>query len=40
MTDRGAMRLPKRGGVWMADLGFAAKIRPVLVVSVPFDDGD
>jgi mRNA interferase MazF len=34
------MGLPKRGEVWMADLGFAAKVRPVLVVSVPFDDMD
>jgi mRNA interferase MazF len=34
------MSLPKRGEDWMADLGFAAKIRPVLVVSVPFDDAD
>jgi mRNA interferase MazF len=32
--------LPKRGEVWLADLGFAAKTRPVLVVSVPFDDSD
>ena len=34
------MSLPKRGEVWLADLGFAAKVRPVLVVSVPFDDSD
>ncbi len=34
------MSLPKRGEVWLADLGYAAKIRPVLVVSVPFDDPD
>jgi mRNA interferase MazF len=27
---------PERGEVWLADLGFAAKTRPVLVVSVPF----
>jgi mRNA interferase MazF len=31
---------PERGEVWLADLGFAAKVRPVLVVSVPFADGD
>jgi mRNA interferase MazF len=31
---------PKRGEVWLADLGFAAKIRPVLVVSVPYGDSD
>ena len=34
------MGLPERGEVWLADLGFAAKVRPVLVVSVPFADGD
>lgn len=34
------MSLPKRGEVWLADLGFAAKVRPVLVMSVPFADSD
>lgn len=34
------MSVPERGEVWLADLGFAAKVRPVLVVSVPFADGD
>ncbi len=34
------MSLPKRGEVWLADLGFAAKVRPVLVVSVPYADSD
>ena len=34
------MSLPERGEVWLADLGFAAKVRPVLVVSVPFADRD
>jgi mRNA interferase MazF len=34
------MELPKRGEVWLADLGFAAKVRPVLVASVPYADGD
>ncbi len=28
------MNLPERGEVWLADLGLAAKVRPVLVVSV------
>jgi mRNA interferase MazF len=32
--------LPKRGEVWLADLGMAAKVRPVLVVSVPYGDRD
>ena len=34
------MANPKRGEVWLADLGLAAKVRPVLVVSVPFADHD
>lgn len=34
------MNTPERGEVWLADLGFAAKIRPVLVVSVPFGARD
>lgn len=34
------MGLPERGEVWLADLGLAAKVRPVLVVSVPFADRD
>ena len=34
------MGLPERGDVWLADLGFAAKVRPVLVVSVPYADRD
>ncbi len=29
---------PKPGEVWFADLGIAAKNRPVLVLSVPGDD--
>jgi mRNA interferase MazF len=31
---------PERGEVWLADLGLAAKVRPVLVVSVPFSERD
>jgi len=34
------MNLPLRGEVWLCDLGLAAKVRPVLVLSVPFDDED
>ncbi len=34
------MEQPERGEVWLADLGFAAKVRPVLVVSVPYGDRD
>ena len=31
---------PERGEVWLADLGLAAKVRPVLVVSVFYGDKD
>ena len=32
--------MPKRGEIWLADLGIAAKTRPVLVLSVPFSNFD
>lgn len=28
---------PKRGEVWLVDMGFAAKVRPALVISVPIE---
>ena len=31
---------PARGEVWLFDLGMAAKTRPVLVVSVAYEDAD
>ena len=34
------MRLPRRGEVWLVDLGLAAKIRPCLVLGVPTADED
>ncbi len=34
------MSIPKRGEVWLADLGFAAKTRPVLVISISYLDSD
>ena len=34
------MTLPKRGDVWLVDLGLAAKVRPALVVSVPAAESD
>lgn len=34
------MSNPKRGEVWMVDLGLAAKVRPCLVLSVPALDQD
>lgn len=34
------MRAPPRGEVWLVDLGLAAKVRPCLVLSVPYQDTD
>jgi mRNA interferase MazF len=34
------MAQPERAEIWLADLGLAAKVRPVLVVSVPYSDTD
>jgi mRNA interferase MazF len=34
------MASPVRGEVWLIDLGLVAKIRPCLILSVPFDDRD
>ena len=34
------MTTPRRGEVWLVDLGMAAKVRPAVVISVPADDTD
>jgi mRNA interferase MazF len=34
------MASPKRGEVWLVDLGMAAKVRPAVVVSVPAEEVD
>lgn len=34
------MPSPRRGEVWLVDLGMTAKVRPALVVSVPAEDQD
>jgi hypothetical protein len=34
------MSAPRRGEVWLVDLGMAAKVRPALVISVPAADTD
>lgn len=34
------MPSPRRGEVWLVDLGMAAKVRPALVISVPAGDAD
>ncbi|HEY1717393.1 MAG TPA: type II toxin-antitoxin system PemK/MazF family toxin [Verrucomicrobiae bacterium] len=34
------MKLPRRGEIWLCDLGMVAKVRPVLILNVPFGDHD
>jgi mRNA interferase MazF len=34
------MDIPKRGEVWLVDLGYIAKVRPCLVISIPTSDED
>lgn len=34
------MRDPNRGEIWLVDLGYAAKVRPCLVLSIPAHDED
>ena len=32
--------MPERGEVWQVDFGITAKVRPALVISVPYADAD
>jgi mRNA interferase MazF len=32
--------VPKRGEVWQVDFGITQKVRPALVMSIPFEDAD
>lgn len=34
------MARPKRGEVWLVDMGYAAKVRPAVVLSVPVLDDE
>jgi mRNA interferase MazF len=34
------MAHPNRGEVWLVDLGLAAKVRPCLVLSIPYEEED
>jgi len=34
------VKAPRRGEVWLVDLGLAAKVRPALVLSIPADESD
>ena len=32
--------MPERGEVWQVDFGITQKVRPALVISIPYDDAD
>jgi mRNA interferase MazF len=32
--------VPERGEVWLVDFGITQKVRPALVISVPYADAD
>lgn len=32
--------MPERGEVWQVDFGIAQKVRPALVISIPYADDD
>lgn len=34
------MASPRRGDVWLVDLGLTAKVRPAMVISEPAEDAD
>jgi mRNA interferase MazF len=34
------MNSPQRGEVWLVDLGYTAKVRPCLVISIPVSQED
>jgi len=40
MRERQKAIHPNRGEVWLVDLGLAAKVRPCLVVSIPYEERD
>src|SRR5437764_965458 len=40
MPARRPMANPDRGEVWLVDLGYVAKVRPGLVLSIPAEDRD
>src|SRR5271169_3776058 len=39
-TRRRALLVPERGEVWQVDFGITQKVRPALVISVPYGDAD
>ena len=32
--------MPERGEVWQVDFGITQKVRPALVISIPYEDAD
>jgi len=32
--------MPRRGEIWLVDLGMAQKVRPALILNVPYQDAD
>ena len=32
--------MPERGEVWLVDFGMAQKVRPALLISIPYSDAD
>jgi len=32
--------MPRRGDVWLVDLGLAQKVRPALILNIPYQDAD
>ena len=32
--------MPERGEVWQVDFGMTQKVRPALVISIPYEDAD
>jgi mRNA interferase MazF len=34
------LHVPERGEVWQVDFGITQKVRPALVISIPFEDTD
>src|SRR5437773_2487875 len=37
---RRTLAVPERGEVWQVDFGVAQKVRPALVISIPYADSD
>ena len=37
---RRTLRVPERGEVWQVDFGITQKVRPALVISIPYEDAD